>query len=82
MQLNTISCIFLPKIKLNMVKMKTKIWFARPNCFKTMRLFLMHTFLAIKNRESCLRPVLQPFKNSDQDSFQILLCQMDISTFF
>ena len=35
---------------------------------------------ALGNRESCLGPVFRPFMNSDQYSFQILLCQMDVSS--
>ena len=41
----------------------------------------MRTIPAAENGESCLNPVFWPFTNLDQYSFQIRLCQMDISAF-
>ena len=41
----------------------------------------MRTIPAVENGESCLNPVFWPFTNLDQYSFQIRLCQMDISAF-
>ena len=46
-----------------------------------MWLIPMHTISGSGNRESCLGHFFGPFTNSDQCSFQILLCQMEISTF-
>ena len=55
---------------------------SRVECFlRHMRIFPIRTFLAPEDWESCLGPVFRPFTNSDQYSFQILLCPMDISTF-
>ena len=39
-------------------------------------------FLCQENRESFLGPVFRPFTNSDHYSFQKLLYQTDVPTFF